>query len=328
LTRAPKSSCCSFVSHLTADMMCLRTAPGRLARQLRSATSTRTNTTLAATVYYRCSYHDGDATALVAPRENVNWTYKELWSRIGSLAGGLKAKGYQQGDVIATDLEHSAANVLLQLAASHNGIAVLTAKNMAEFEELAQMVHVKGAVMADTSSFLGKTGLPVKNLITDLKGKDSEGVTDRSLMLAYYNVPTATSNRAAYNVATGIAGLLEMTPADTICVATSPNHLVGIGSVVSGFVRNATVYLPDLANFDLGDSTLVIIDNEGIDKMREAAKKGTKLRGGVVHGDGDDILWATQDVAGVELRVLGSGSTSEVMRPLYDSCKDTYYSFK
>jgi len=308
-------------------MFCLRATSRRIAQRVWTASAVRTNTTIAETVYYRCNYHDKAAIALCCPHEKVNWTYEELWSNIATLAGGLKSLGYGQGDVVATDTI-SVGNVLLQLAAAHNGMVVATAKDVSQLEELAQKVSLSGVVMANSSSFLSKTSLTMKNAIMDIRGQPHPGVTDRGLPLAYYNPTRATPNREVYLVGVGTAGLLEISPSDTLCIATSSNTLVGMGSVVSAFVRNATVFIPDMANLDLAEATLIITDEKSLNTVRKA-KKGTKVRGGMVQIDGgEDVLHKTEDVGGVKLRILSNGSESEVMRPLFDSCKDTYYSFK
>jgi len=310
-------------------MWCLRTASKRFAPRVWAASAVRTNTTIAETVYYRCNYHDKAAVALVCDRAKIKWSYEELWNRITTLAGGLSSLGYAQGDVVATDVLDPVGNVLLQLAVSHNGMTMMTTKDAGELDQLAQSVPVRGAVMAQSSSFLNDTCLSMKNSIAEIKGKAAAGCTNRNLDLAYYGTTSVTTNREAYLAGVGTAGLLEIVPEDKICIATSTNKLVGIGGVVSGFVRNATVYIPDMANLDLGESTFVITDDSSLEKVRNAAKKGSKLRGGLVHmKSGDDVLIATEDIAGVACRIVGSASDSEILRPLFDTCKNTYYSFK
>jgi len=57
--------------------------------------------------------------------------------------------------------------------------------------------------------------------------------------------------------------------------------------------------------------------------------KAASLRGGVVQvNDGFDVFIETEEISGVQLRKVGSGPDSEIMRPLSDACKDTYYSYK
>jgi len=308
----------------------------RVAQRSAQALS-RSNTTLAGTVSYRTNYHEGGATALVCAREKVKWTYNELWSQIDSVAGGLANLGYGQGQVLATDVAAtSASNVVLQCATAHLGVQFMTVESAEQLEKLRNSVHVTGAVMSGGSSFLAKSDLSVKSVMSEIKGKGNPGVTDRSLDLAYYGTDQVTSNRFVYLGGIGTAGLLGVTPADTLCIATSTNHVFGMGGVISGFARGAAVYLPDLNNLDLQQSTLVLTDRTGIDKVRAAAKKGSKLRGGVFMAEdyGNEIPLVlneteTEEVAGTAIRILVKEAAQEkVMRELFDACKDTYYAFK
>merc|ERR1719281_1974929 len=131
----------------------------------------RTNTTIAGTVNYRCLYHDADKLALLCPHENVTWSYSQLWAKISELAGGFKQLGYQQGEIVVTEAQNSTANLLVQLAASHNGMRVLTVKNAEELESLRPSFGsaLKGAAMPTASSFLKDAPLHMKHLISDIK---------------------------------------------------------------------------------------------------------------------------------------------------------------
>jgi len=212
----------------------------------------------------------------------------------------------------------------------------MTVESAEQFQKLRNSVHVSGAVMSGGSSFLAKSDLPVKSVMSEIKGKGNPGVTDRSLDLAYYGTDQVTSNRFLYLGGIGTAGLLNVTPNDTLCIATSTNHIFGMGGVIGGFVRGAAVYLPDLNNIDLQQSTLVLTDKTGIDKVRGAAKKGSKLRGGVFMAEnyGNEIPFVlneteTEDVEGTAIRILVKEAAQEkVMGELFDACKDTYYAFK
>lgn len=315
---------------------CMQKASQRFALQQgaalsRAALAVRTNTTIAGTVYYRCAYHDKHRTALLCPSENVKWTYDELWQQISSTAGGLKSLGYNEGDVVATDLQltgNSTANVLLQMAIAHNGMQLMTVKDAGELAALSEEIYVSGVVMKDSSSSLSAAPVDMKSVFSDVKGKGVEGVTNRNLQFAYYNTTEQTSNREVYLVGVGGAGLLEIKPDDVVCVAKPLNSALGMGAVICAMVRNATAYLPDMANFQLQDSSLIVCDREQVDMVRKVAS-GSKLRGGMVTtGNGDYVLEETEDIGGVKLKVLGSESCGPVMRPLFDACKDTYYSYK
>lgn len=291
----------------------------------------RSNSTIAGTVYYRCSFHEADRLALTCPKEQVEWTYGELWGRVQKVAGGLKGLGYQPGAVIATDLNHCVSNLMLQLAVAHNGMKMVALKDKQQLDELSNYIHIDGAVMTSGSSFLAQSSFPVKSVdendFKKLSGKVTEGAVDRNYPLAYYGSPVATSNREVYLYAVGIAGTLEMEPEDQVCIAASLNHPFGSGGAVSAFVRNAAVHLPDMSKIDLKDSTILITDKHQMSAVRDSAKAGCKLRGGVVKvGSGYDLLLEKEKVGDAQLFTMGTGA--QVFRPLFNACVDKYYSYK
>jgi hypothetical protein len=289
----------------------------------------RTNSTLANTVSYRVAYHDKAAPALVSPSEKVNWDYETLNGKVGEVAGGLAKIGYGKGDLLVTDIHQGTPSVLLQLAVAHIGGQVLTVKNAAEVETLSHDLYMKGAVMSSASSFLSKMDFEAKNVIGEVKGQASEGVTDRDLDFAYYSSSKVVTNREVYLRAIGLAGLLEIEPADVVCVAAPLNSAFGMGAVVAAFVRNAACHLPDMSKVDIADSTILLAQEHQMEHLRKATK-GAKLRGGAVQGEcsGNDVLLATDKLGGTDLRIIATGSDSDTMRPLFDACKDTYYSYK
>jgi acyl-CoA synthetase (AMP-forming)/AMP-acid ligase II len=281
-------------------------------------------------VNYRCLYHDGDRTAILCPHENVKWSYNELWAKISEMAGGFKQLGYQQGEIVVTEAQNSTANLLVQLAASHNGMRVLTVKNKEQLDGLMPSLGtaIKGAALPTASSFLKDAPVFLKNLIPEIKGKDEGGVTNRDLDLAFYGDTKNVPNRMLYLVGVGTAGLLETKKADQVCVAASLSHWFGAGCVISAVVRNATVYIPDPSKLDLHESTLLITDTHQLDAFRGVAKAGkSKLRGGLCKvGSGNLVMNGKEDVGGVAMYTLGSGD--DYMRPLFDASVDTYYSYK
>merc|ERR1711935_616599 len=113
---------------------------------------------------------------------------------------------------------------------------------MGHFEKLRGNVHVTGAVMSSGNSFLAKSDLPVKSVMSEIKGKGNAGVTDRSLDFAYYGTDEVTNNRFVYLAGIGSAGLLETGPNDIVCIASSTNHLFVMGGVISSFNRGAAAY--------------------------------------------------------------------------------------
>lgn len=300
-------------------MLQLRTASQRLSKQFER----RANSTIAGTVYYRCSYHGTEHTALVSPSENIKWTYGELWEQIMAVAGGLTKAGYGPGSVVATDLDRNAQNILLQMAIAHNQMQLLTVKNEDEYNRLASSVGVQGSVPSSSSSFL--QGSTVSELRKSGGKADAAGGTDRNAPLAYYSNDIATGNRQVYLHGVGIAGLLKIKPREQVCVAASLNHSFGMGSVISAVVRSAVVYLPDATSPDLGDSSVLLADAEGAAAM--AKKSSSTLRDGLVkvgpyNGEtGIPQISGFGEVAGVSVHQL----EAEGKHSLFDACADTYY---
>lgn len=290
----------------------------------------RANSTIANTVSYRVMYHDGAATALHSPSENVKLSYVELDVKILEVAGGLTKLGYGKGDVMVTDIHHGASGALLQLAASHIGGVVVTVKNAAEVDALSNDIYMKGAVMSGTSSFLSKLNFDTKSIIGEVKGKGAEGVTDRDNLLAHYGSSKGVSNRVIYLNGVGLAGLLEIKPADVVCVAAPLSSQFGMGGCIAAFVRNATCYLPDISKVDMADATILLAEEAQLEQLRKV--KGAKIRGGAVQSacNGTDVLLDkySVDFAGTPLRKISTGTKDDAMSSLYDASKDTYYSFK
>jgi len=296
-----------------------------------AAAAARSNSTIAGTVSYRCTYHEPERLALTAPQEQVEWTYGELWGRVQKVAGGLQGLGYRPGSVIATDLHHGVPSLLLQLAVAHNGMKLMAVKDKGQLDELCTEILVDGAVMTGSTSFLAQASFPTKSIDANdfqkLSGKVAEGATDRDYDLAYFGSSTVTSNREVYLYGVGIAGTLEMTPEDQVCVAAALTHPFGIGGVVSAFIRNAAVHLPDLSKIALRDSTILITDTHKMAAVRDSAKAGCKIRAGVVKvGSGYDLLLEKEKVGDAELFTLGT--QEPCFRPLFDACVDKYYPHK
>jgi hypothetical protein len=242
-------------------------------------------------------------------------------------AGGLAKHRYGQGDVVATDMHDGVGNLLLQLAASHLGMQVATVSSAKELEDISNNVYVKGAIMSSDSSFLQASSLEQKHVMKEVQGKPPEVITDRNLDLAYYGSPRVVTNREVYLHGVGIAGLLEITPEDKVCITAPLASPFGMGSAVAAIVRNATIFLPDTKKMDIDSSTLIATSMQHASLYKGV--KAASLRGGVIHvNDGFDVFIETEEISGVQLRKVGSGPDSEIMRPLSDACKDTYYSYK
>jgi len=281
----------------------------------------RSNSTIAGTVYYRCSYHNPERVALICPSEKIKWTYGELWENVLTVAGGLTQAGYGPGSVIATDLDRNTPALLLQMAVAHNQMQLLTVKNEDEYKRLGAAVSVDGAVATSGSFLQGPT-------VADLQksgGKAGEGCTDRDSPLAYFGSSDVTGNRQVYLHGVGIAGLLQIKPGEQVCVAASLNNSFGIGAVLSAIVRSGVIYLPDPKSPDLGDSAILIADEENVDALQ--GKKSKNLRAGLVkrgaynYQTGIPEISGSSEVAGVTVYDLSATGT----HPLFDACSDTFY---
>jgi hypothetical protein len=225
-----------------------------------------------------------------------------LWKEISQLAGALTKAGYHSGSIVRGDSTSNVSNLLLQMAAAHNGMQVAFGND----------VEVDGSMTVAELKELG--------------GKASEGATDRDADLAYYHSPEPTSNRQAYLHGAGIAGLLQVKPTDQVCVAASLEHVFGVGAVVAGIARSATVYFPPAGSADIGDSTLIIADQAGLDSMSGASRK--ELRNGLVRNleyrssnEIPMVLPSQLELDGVSLYGLSQKGKSY----LFDPCKDTFW---
>ena len=111
--------------------------------------------------------------AVAVPVEQLKWDYATLSSKTKSFAAGLRAIGFQQGDVIVSDLPNTQHNLLLQLACAHIGVAVATSKDSSALSELCKTVNVKGAITATRASFLCSEAFPLPAMIAG--ESDAEG---------------------------------------------------------------------------------------------------------------------------------------------------------
>jgi hypothetical protein len=274
-------------------------------------------------VSYRCDYHNAERIALIAPAEKIKWTYGELWGQILAVAGGLTQAGFQPGSVVASDANSSSSGLLLQMAIAHNQMQLLTVTSQAEYERLSPSVGVSGIVAAENSSFLQGQG-PTVSELQKSGGKAGAGGVDRNAPLAYYSGDDdiVTSNRQVYLHGVGIAGLLKIQPEEQVCVAASFNHAFGMGSVIGVVVRSGIIYLPDPENMDMGDSTLLVADEQTKGKLA-----GSGLRGGLVKvgaypsHNAIPMIKGSAEVAGTQVYEIAADGP----HPLFDACKDAYW---
>lgn len=293
----------------------------------------RANSTLAQTLHAQ----DPSRPALIAPQQQVEWTYGDVSNRVGRLAGNLKRLGYGTGDVIATDLPSCAENLLLQLAASHLGAAVLTLKGPDAFAKLKDEVPARGVVAESGDSFLAAstfaapaiTVAPATGKITlsDLYeqrcGRPNPFGGDAAL--GYYGSAKPITQSAALAAGASAKQKLDMKEDDVVLVSITLNHLFGIGSAVSAALQSgAAIVLPDASgvtgcgspsqraeatrNYLASlDCTLFFADTHTLKALKAIAPADVKsLRGGVCKvGSGTTFLEETDEYCGVTLATIG-----------------------
>lgn len=204
-----------------------------------------------------------DTVALAAPKQGVSWTYGELSQRTVRVSAALAHLGYSRGDVLVTDLPNSAENLLLQVAASHLGVAVATVKDAAALAALGEVVSVRGAVShsAAATGVLTEAGLPLPAAVVNELDGSLTAVTsaapadapipaavpaDDSLALGYWSsTAPLTNGEALTQMGADAKSQLNMGPKDKVLVSITLCHAFGIGSAVgSSLLAGATIVLP------------------------------------------------------------------------------------
>lgn len=220
----------------------------------------RTASSLASLVHGRAG-HAPDSLAVVAPQQGVSWTYGDFSQRATQVAGALASLGYSRGDVLVTDLPNSAENLLLQVAASHLGVAVATVTDATALDALSQVGRVRGGVTHKTegaAGMLGGASLPISPVIVEeLDGSLAQLTTagspplapvevDSAAALGYWSSTTPLTNREAIcEMGTAAKSRLNMGANDRVLVSITLCHAFGIGSAVGGsLLAGAAIVLP------------------------------------------------------------------------------------
>lgn len=276
--------------------------------------------------------------ALVAPLQQIRWTYSDLSIRVGRIAGELARLGYKAGDIVATDLASVPENLLLQLAASHVGAAVMTSKGEKNLRDLRQDLTVRGAVMSSGDSFLAGEDFPLQSIsVEPVAGmltlrdifENAQGDVPSPVAgdspLGYYANTKPITNGAALEQGLAAKAQLGISHGDIVLVSITLNHLFGIGSAVSGALQSgAAIVLPDASGvvgcgspgqraqvtFECLSSqacTLFFADTHTLKALPDAeAGSLANLRGGVCKvGSGTAFLEKTVEYAGVKLATMG-----------------------
>ena len=207
-----------------------------------------------------------EAPALIAPQQDVAWSYSELRARARSLAFGLRSHGFgfERGQVLVSDLPNVAENLLLQLAVARLGGATATAKDANAVAALVDAgVDVRGVVVADgANSAILDAGdaLPLRPIIGDWglhaliemsggDGSDEDDAAGEGVgaddALGYFGSTTPLRHGEAAALGAAARARLALTADDRACVAITLCHAFGIGSAVAAALgAGAAVVLP------------------------------------------------------------------------------------
>ena len=211
------------------------------------------------------------APALIAPQQNVSYTYEELDLKARCLASGLEDIGYKPGSVALSDVPNVAENILLQLALSHVGAAIMTPpKDAAALDALLEKYDVCGIICVEaTAAWLEHTEaiahhrMPIVSLEAGDAGPRPASATVDFRELLLHCPPRGGSPVAVAGSLLGVYGgsalthgeaitlgrqaatKLHLTSADVVCASITLMHAFGIGSAVSSaLTAGASVVLP------------------------------------------------------------------------------------
>ena len=206
--------------------------------------------------------------ALLAPQQNISWSFEELDSKARKLATGLEDLGYTQGSVALSDIPNVAENILLQLALGHLGAAIATPpKDEAALAKLASKHNVRGVVCLDSSAGVLSDGggiseplpmvevggdgtrpargvVPFYELVEHCPPRGAAPLASEGSLLGSYGGAELTHG-ACLALGEAAASKLAITPDDRVCCSVTLMHAFGIGSATSSaLVSGAAVVLP------------------------------------------------------------------------------------
>jgi acyl-CoA synthetase (AMP-forming)/AMP-acid ligase II len=234
---------------------------------------------------------DPSALALVAPAQNLRWSYGELAARVEAVAATLQQDGAR---TVGVALGSVGENVAAQLGAVVAGVDVATVKlgtdveaNAAAFQAAADslgcrkvFVGVNDAVQYGEVSGIAGVVLAEPEAAAAAGGGGGGGST------YYYNSVTKGVGLAellALGQAT--AAELRLGPDDRVCVPVTLNHAMGFGfGVLGALSAGAAIVLPSPSPDAL--FTLAALKSEGAtvllaDSHTAASLDALSLGGGV-----------------------------------------------
>ena len=203
--------------------------------------------------------------ALLAPQQDVSWTYEELDHKARKLACGLEDLGYERGSVAISDLPNTAENLLLQCALSHLGATIATPpKDDGSLAKLMEAHNVRGVICVDGAAppcqvqshralptvhleALGRPAggsVPFDELIVHCPPRGAPPAAHGGTLLGIYG-GAALTQAAALSLGAAAAERLELSESDRVCCSVTLMHAFGIASsICSALTAGGAVVLP------------------------------------------------------------------------------------
>lgn len=292
--------------------------------------------------FLRSARSKPNAPALISPQQNLLLTYSQLRDKSKGLSEGLRERGVDLGDAVATDLPNVAEGIMLHLACARLGAALATAKNADMLNSIPAVVRC--VVTPEQDSWLSNQSLAAPPILaggdemnsmldrvheddSSLDTDDDEQASERAL--GYFNSSKPLTHGSALFLGQDMKRHFNMTQDERVCVSITLYHAFGIGSACSSaLLSGAAIVLPSVgglrgcgvpsqrAQVTLNTlvsekCTLLFADTHTLKALHDDSEslntaELTSLRGGICKtGSGSDILEEMVDLAGVALSTLG-----------------------
>ena len=205
--------------------------------------------------------------ALLAPQQEVSWTYEELDLKARCLASGLEDLGYKPGTVAICDVPNVAENFLLQCALAHVGATIMTPPKDADaLAKMCSTYDVRGVICVDGAA--PPLSSPLSSPLPAIHLDVAEGLRPAAGSVAFGELiahcpprggaPAATEDTvlgvfggaaltqsAALALGSSAASKLALVADDRVCCSVTLMHAMGMGtSVSSALIAGAAVVLP------------------------------------------------------------------------------------
>jgi len=208
-----------------------------------------------------------NALALLAPQQEVVYSYEQLDLKVRCLASGLEDIGYKPGSVALSDIPNTAENLVLQLALAHVGASIMTPpKDAATLSTLSEKYNVCGVICVDATNppsvseglrqplptvFIeagdGRPAGPTvdfNELLAHCPPRGDSPAANAESLLGVYG-GSALTHGQAITLGQQAAAKLELTSSDVVCASITLMHAFGIGSACSSaLATGACVVLP------------------------------------------------------------------------------------